>query len=43
MPADIDEFRRDLARRIEEMAASWPDDDTRERPVTPVPDDPAEQ
>lgn len=43
MPADIDEFRRDLARRIEEMAASWPDDDAGERPVTPVPDDPAEQ
>lgn len=27
MPADIDEFRRTLARRIEEMVASRPDDD----------------
>jgi hypothetical protein len=26
MPADIDEFRRELARRIEAMAASWSDD-----------------
>jgi hypothetical protein len=41
MPADIDEFRNELARRIDEMVASRSDEAVGERPDTPDPDDPA--
>ncbi len=41
IPADIDEFRNELARRIDEMVASWSDEGARERSVAPEPDDPA--
>ena len=41
MPADIDEFRNELARRIDEMVASWSDEGAREQSVAPGPDDPA--
>jgi hypothetical protein len=43
IPADIDEFRNELARRIDEMAASWSDEGTGERSVPAGPDDPARQ
>jgi hypothetical protein len=41
MPADIDEFRRDLARRIEEFVASRTDDGAGEQSVSPDSVDPA--
>ncbi len=41
MPADIDEFRNELARRIDEMVASWSDEGGGERSVAAEPDDPA--
>ena len=41
IPADIDEFRNELARRIDEMVSSWSDEGAREQSVAPRPDDPA--
>jgi hypothetical protein len=41
MPADIDEFRNELARRIDEMVASRSDEGIGERPDAPDPNDPA--
>jgi hypothetical protein len=41
IPADIDEFRNELARRIDEMVASWSDEGAGEQSVAPRPDDPA--
>jgi hypothetical protein len=41
MPADIDAFRDELARRIDEMVASRSDEGVGERPDAPDRDDPA--
>jgi hypothetical protein len=42
MPADIDEFRNELARRIDEMVESWSDEGIGERSVAAEPVDPAQ-